>query len=369
MDGGSPGGVTRAQIRRWTTRGYVVALLATALVSVLTSSNPEAMLLIVPSLALAAAVLFSHERVSPKLVGIAMVVGYATFAWAAVTGENAAGSAGVGICIGIWLMHRRSLILWVLALASIPLVASTAFLGDLDIAWRTALLLLLMAGVWIATVVDAESQKDLVLQLERMKDRERELSLLRERDRFAADLHDIQGHSLHAIKLKAALAERMLPGDANRAAAELGDIRRLAAEAIGQGRQLAAGTHRLNLAAELQNARELLLAAGIGTVQVELEPGLDPDRLPRGAEFAQVLREATTNIVRHARRGRVTITLTPNELTVVNNGAPPSLDGTPPLRGLAALAGRIDAAGGRLTAEARDDLFTVRVHFPPECDR
>ena len=63
--------------------------------------------------------------------------------------------------------------------------------------------LTVVAGVWMVAIIDNGAEARLLTLFEQAKDNERELSVLDERRRFAADLHDIQGHSLHVIKLKA----------------------------------------------------------------------------------------------------------------------------------------------------------------------
>ena len=103
----------------------------------------------------------------------------------------------------------------------------------------------------------------LLRTVERAMEAEREASLLRERSRIAADLHDIQGHTLHVIKLKAAVAARVQQSDPARTAEELAAIQELVAESIDQGRRLVASAQRLSFAHELTNAIGLFEAAGI----------------------------------------------------------------------------------------------------------
>src|SRR4028119_1011556 len=161
--------------------------------------------------------------------------------------------------------------------------------------------------------------------------------------RFAGDLHDIQGHTLHVVKLKIALARKLLHTDTARVEQELREIYALVGDTIEQTRELAYGRRRLNIAAELVNATNLLEAAGIRVrVDCRTEAARVDDLL------AQVLRETTTNILRHSRATLVRIELTEDGLTVVNDGV--DEEGPPQLRGLADLARRVSDAGGGLTA-------------------
>lgn len=199
---------------------------------------------------------------------------------------------------------------------------------------------------------------DVVHELEESREREAELAVIRERVRFASDLHDIQGHTLHVVKLKTALATKLVDIDAERAKQELGEIHALVSDTITQTKELAYAQRRLNLSAELENARNLFEAAGI-RVRINREGDVDPDA---GRVLGQVLRETTTNILRHAQATRVRITLSEWSITIVNDGAQRAP--LPELRGLAALEQRVVADGGELTVEQEDGQFLTAAAFP-----
>ncbi|MGE2736973.1 sensor histidine kinase [Mycolicibacterium vaccae] len=199
---------------------------------------------------------------------------------------------------------------------------------------------------------------DVVTELEEARERDAELAVARERVRFASDLHDIQGHTLHVAKLKIALAQKLIHRDTPRAEQELREIHDLIGDTIARTKELAYGQRRLNLSVELENARNLLEAAGID-VQVDrcaevTSPAIDL--------LAQVLRETTTNILRHSRATRVHILLTTHSLTVVNDGA--GATALPELHGLAALAHRVADRGGELTTTLDDGRFRTAATFP-----
>ncbi len=199
---------------------------------------------------------------------------------------------------------------------------------------------------------------DVVHELEESREREAELAVIRERVRFASDLHDIQGHTLHVVKLKTALATKLVDIDAERAKQELREIHALVSDTITQTKELAYAQRRLNLSAELENARNLFEAAGI-RVRINREGDVDPEA---GRLLGQVLRETTTNILRHAQATRVRITLTEWSIGIVNDGAQRAP--LPELRGLAALGQRVVAEGGELTVEQEDGQFVTAASFP-----
>lgn len=195
-----------------------------------------------------------------------------------------------------------------------------------------------------------------------------ELAVKDERLRFAADLHDIQGHHLQVIALKSELAARLVEADPARAAAEMKEVQRLSTDALQDTRALVQGYRRTTLDAEIANAARVLASAGIDT---RLERGRDADEraLPETGRhlLGLVMREATTNVLRHsqARQAEVDYQVTDGiaRLRVGNDGAagPP---GAGTGSGLRTLAERLDAAGGTLSWEHDGDRFEVAASLP-----
>jgi two-component system sensor histidine kinase DesK len=215
-----------------------------------------------------------------------------------------------------------------------------------------------VAAVVTAAMFAGQWYYDLVEELAASRKREAELAVVRERIRFASDLHDIQGHTLHVVKLKARLAQKLVRTDADRAEEELREIHALVGDTIAQTKELAYAQRRLNLSAELENAKNLFEAAGI-RVRVDREAEVDP----RANELlGQVIRETTTNILRHAQAEQVRITLSETGIAIVNDGAPQAP--LPELRGLAALRERVAGSGGDFTVEQKDGRFLTAASFP-----
>ncbi|GAA1935783.1 hypothetical protein GCM10009837_72070 [Streptomyces durmitorensis] len=196
--------------------------------------------------------------------------------------------------------------------------------------------------------------------IEQSREREAELAVVRERMRFASDLHDIQGHTLHVVKLKITLAEKLLRSDIGRVEEELREVHALVSDTITQTKELAYAQRRLNLSVELENAKNLFEAAGI-RVRVNREADVDVDERVNGL-LGQVLRETTTNILRHAQATRVRITVSESGIAITNDGAPETP--LPALGGLAALRERVGASGGELTVEQKDGRFLTAADFP-----
>ncbi|WP_016700492.1 sensor histidine kinase [Actinoalloteichus spitiensis] len=199
---------------------------------------------------------------------------------------------------------------------------------------------------------------DLLRELEQSREREAELAVVRERMRFASDLHDIQGHTLHVVKLKITLAEKLLHSDLDRAREELREVHALIGDTITQTKELAHAQRRLNLATELENAKNLFEAAGI-QVRVDRETEVDAHA---GEMLGQVLRETTTNILRHAEARQVRITLSGTGISIANDGA---REGPPAeLRGLRTLRERVAGEGGELTVRQQGGRFVTAANLP-----
>ena len=109
----------------------------------------------------------------------------------------------------------------------------------------------------------------------RAHEKNAELAVENERTRFARDLHDILGHSLTVITVKAELANRLLDVDPERARAELADLERLSRDALADVRRAVEGYRELTLPGELARARTALAAA-----EIEAELPNSTDEVP-----------------------------------------------------------------------------------------
>jgi two-component system, NarL family, sensor histidine kinase DesK len=126
------------------------------------------------------------------------------------------------------------------------------------------------------------------------------LAAVAERERIARDLHDVLGHTLSVIVLKAELAGRLVSLDPARATAEMSDVEKTARVALAEIREAIGGYRSRGLAAEIEAARRTLDAAGVTLVD-EGSPMRETFSPQEETALALALREAVTNIVRHAR--------------------------------------------------------------------
>jgi two-component system, NarL family, sensor histidine kinase DesK len=189
-----------------------------------------------------------------------------------------------------------------------------------------------------------------------------DLAVQNERARIASDLHDILGHSLTVVTVKAELAQRLLDVDLDRARKELADLEALARDALSDVRATAMGVRGISLPGEIAAAREALAAAN---VEADL-PGAADEVPSRNRElFAWTIREAVTNIVRHSKARHAQVKMGAASVEILDDGVGCAVAGGDG-QGLSGLRRRADALGARLTVGGRDDQpgFRVRVEVP-----
>lgn len=206
---------------------------------------------------------------------------------------------------GIGLL--RSLVAFVAAV--VLLVVEVGFVVGWNWPWILLIgAITLIVGSAVCAANHFEREKDLgQAELKLSHDEVRRLGALAERERIGRDLHDLLGHTLSLIAIKAELARKLLARDPEAARQEIGEVERVAREALAQVRSAVTGIRAAGLAAELAAARLLLGAAG-----TELHHELALADLPAAIEheLALVVREAATNIQRHAQATQAEVGLT-----------------------------------------------------------
>jgi two-component system sensor histidine kinase DesK len=187
------------------------------------------------------------------------------------------------------------------------------------------------------------------------------LAKIAERERIARDLHDLLGHTLSLITLKAELASRLLAADPEGAGAEIREVERISREALREVRSAVAGYRSEGVTAELARSRLALESAGIRAEYFTM-----PVELPAAAEnaLAFALREAVTNVVRHSAARTCTIVVEQKDgatrLEVRDDGTGGA---APAGTGLAAMRERIAGLGGEL-ARRSDGGTTIEITLP-----
>lgn len=282
------------------------------------------------------------------------------------------GSALVPVLSGHSLLVRPR----VNALHQLPLIAViTAGVAVTDRDGAPVLataLTIAFVTVWIVASVRVSMWVLRVMwELDDARDVQARLAVAEERLRFGRDLHDVLGRNLAVIALKAELAAQLAGRGRPEAADQMTEVQRIAQESQREVREVVRGYREADLRAELEGARGVLAAAGIDCAVGR--PTADIAALSPRVQSALgwVVREATTNILRHgdARHCTITVDTTARwvRLTVENDGAAPARPHRgAPGSGLAGLRERLQAVGGTLEAgPVPEDRFRVVARVPP----
>jgi two-component system sensor histidine kinase DesK len=177
----------------------------------------------------------------------------------------------------------------------------------------------------------------------------RRLAVVAERERIGRDLHDVLGHTLTVITLKAELASKLMPLDPERSRDEIRDVERISREALAEVRRAVAGFRGALMAEEVRLARRALEAAG-----VECEFHIAPVALggPEEHALALAVREAVTNVIRHARAHRCVVRLDGDDVRTRLEIEDDGVGGrAPDGSGLSGMRERMSGLGGGLTRE------------------
>jgi two-component system, NarL family, sensor histidine kinase DesK len=216
-------------------------------------------------------------------------------------------------------------------------------------AWgQGALWSILVGGINIFMAQKVRASAKLRLAHEEIE----QLAKVAERERIARDLHDVLGHTLSVVVLKSELAGRLVAGDPARAKAEIADVEQIARKALSEVREAISGYRSEGLAAEIKRAHGVLDAAGVTLICEEQPPALTP---PEESVMSLILREAVTNVVRHAQASQCVVRFVDQEgkpaLVVEDNGRGGIREEGNGLRGMRE---RIEALGGRFAIDGTE---------------
>lgn len=263
-----------------------------------------------------------------------------------------------GVVSSFSLSWRR----WLMSVAvmgALALVKAWTFGDPLSVA-----LWVVMSGLFggFSNVAYMHSaRKDAELRLSQTE--VRRLATLAERERIGRDLHDLLGHTLSLVALKSELARRLALDEPARAQREMAEVERVARHALAEVRAAVTGMRRSDLASELTSARLMLEASGVA-FEGGLPDGLAlPDAIE--APVALVLREAVTNIHRHAGATQASVSVSFEDdmlqMRICDNGRGGlAAHGN----GVSGMRERVRALGGTLAIDSpprRGTALSIRV--------
>ncbi|WP_234334552.1 sensor histidine kinase [Streptomyces sp. NRRL B-1347] len=253
------------------------------------------------------------------------------------------------------------------ALVEAATVGGFAAIGMHDVRLiMIAVLVAFGAGVALLSTRCGAWTLSVMWEADRAREVEARLAVAEERLRFGRDLHDVMGRNLAVIALKSELAAQLARRGRPEAVDQMVEVQRIAQQSQREIREVVRGYREVELGVELAGAQGVLEAAGI-TCRVTGEPA----GLPAAVQSALgwVVREGTTNVLRHGDAQHCAITVSVTEgrttLTIENDGVPEARAATGGT-GLAGLRERLAAVDGTLEHAADGGLFrlTARVPMP-----
>ncbi len=245
----------------------------------------------------------------------------------------------------------------VLALGAV-VVAEALWIGYpwQSVAWLPPMTLVI--GL-IVGVEQRERENEAALRLSH--DEVRRLAATAERERIGRDLHDLLGHTLSLITLKLELSRKLIDRDAGAARTEIAEAEKVARHALAEVRAAVTGFRAADLAAELASAR-LLLESSAVALDYDAPPALSPE-IER--PLALVLREAATNIARHARASHAEVRFAREDgrvrMRIADDGhGAASVEGN----GVVGMRERVHALGGSFAFASTREGTAVEVAVP-----
>lgn len=179
------------------------------------------------------------------------------------------------------------------------------------------------------------------------------LALSEEREEIARDVHDVLGHSLTVITLKAELAQRLLEIDPARAGAEMEAIAQLSRASLAEVRSTVTRLRVPDFSGEIEGAGRALQTAGIRAELPDAQSALAVAGV-NAKLFSWVLREAVTNMVRHSGANAARVRLSATGLDILDNGVGA---GDARGNGLTGMAQRVAASGGSVVIETAPEQW------------
>jgi two-component system sensor histidine kinase DesK len=265
----------------------------------------------------------------------------------------------------------RASLFWLLGTA-VGTAAAAALLGlDWSAGVALTLAVTVTGGSLVFTSLCSVWLVCVVWELDAAREAQTQLAVAEERLRFGRDLHDVMGRNLAVIALKSELAVQLARRGSPEAVEQMVEVQRIARESQQEVRAVVRGYRGADLAVELAGALSVLRAAGIDGQTYGVGGGELPVQVQ--AALGWVVREATTNVLRHSEARSCTIRLSAGEaavLSVDNDGVPEAgadgvgADGKG--SGLDGLAERLAVLGGSLDTQLRSGVFrlTARVPLP-----
>lgn len=273
-----------------------------------------------------------------------------------------------------FILDRPRRVILLIALLCVAVFAEGAYFtivlssGPFNVGWpNTFIAIFLVVIIGVGNIYFAE-QRRADCKLRAALEENVALAAVAERERIARDLHDVLGHTLSVIVLKAELAQRLISLDPSRASSEIADVETTARAALAEIREAIGGYRSRGLAAEIDAAGRTLQAAGV-TLVTDSQRTAGSFTPQEETALALALREAVTNIVRHAHATTCHLRFVSGDgllrLVVEDDGKQAVIREGNGLRGMRE---RIESIGGRFFLEcgaAPSHGTRLTIELPP----
>jgi len=257
-----------------------------------------------------------------------------------------------------WIFERAKSALIVLSVLALAVVVHAAIFHPANGFSVTSLVVALGVGL-SNTQFAVRNRADHKLRL--AHEEIEHLAKVAERERIARDLHDVLGHTLTLIAVKSTLAGKLLEKDPQKARNEIADIERVSREAMAEIRNTLRGYSTYKLDEEFQRAQSALESAGVAVETESAEVPLTP---AQESVAALIMREAVTNVVRHAHARHCSLRLARNNGNCVLEIQDDGRGGfTTEGNGLRGMRERVEALGGPLTQQTKSGT-NLKFEFP-----
>jgi two-component system sensor histidine kinase DesK len=233
---------------------------------------------------------------------------------------------------------------------------STAASYAIGAEWWVYMMSIVISTLVGSLTIQARAKEAGDAKLRMAQDEVARLAKLAERERIARDLHDLLGHTLSVVVLKSELAQKLMSRDPARALQEIAEVERISRQGLAEVREAITGYRSSGLVTEIEHLRETLTAAGIETTVLANEVPLAP---AQDRALSLALREAVTNVIRHAAATKCQIRLYAKDGSALMEVQDDGRGGDAPFgNGLSGMRDRIQALGGVLR---RDTAQGTRV--------
>ncbi len=272
------------------------------------------------------------------------------------TGDGATALTGMSLAFTTVMLTPLTVLAWLPWRWTVTVLFS---LATSVLMWREVNWLPLFFGTFLlCTSTLSAWTVGIAKELDRARLTESALQVSEERLRFSQELHDTLGQRLAAMSVKAELARALARRGDGRLDGELAELQELARTSVTEMHEVVDGYRAVNLSTEVEGARQLLDSAGI-----HLEVDGDPTELSASMRelAAWLVREGTTNVVRHSAATRVRLVFTggnggSESVRMSNDGVTRGIER---LSGLAGIRRRAEPLGATLVAERDGSLFHV----------